>query len=55
MIILVLKKMMRMVANVDEDDNDELDTDDHADELYVTFEESLLALVDDTQKLHINH
>ena len=50
MIILVLKKMMRMVANFDEDDNDELDdTDDHTDELSVTFEESLLALVDDTQ------
>ena len=49
MIILVLMKMMRMVTNVDEDYNDELDTDDHTDELEFTFEESLLALVDDTQ------
>jgi len=42
---------MRMVENADEDDHDELDTDDHTD---VTFEESLLELVDDTLKLHIN-
>ena len=57
---MVMMVIMWMVANVDGDheNDDTLDTvsitDDDNDELDVTFEESLLALADDTQELHID-